>query len=160
MALEIAKLFSGELTGHAATRQILLDAHNHILRVTTSRRNPDCRFDHMAWTINTWRCQPESTTVATALKELGSVQIEGHLFVRELICPGCKRQERSLRLNRPLAHCSDCGQRMVSQGFGSLECLDAESAGEFLNLTLAQIGLRDGDIISSGKNSHWLLEAA
>ena len=159
MTLEITKLFSGELTGPAATRQILLDANNHVLRVTTSRRNPDCRFDHMAWTINPWHCQPESTTVATALNELGSIQIEGHLFVRELVCPGCNRAEKSLRLNRPLAHCSACGRRMVSLGFGSLERLDADSAGEFLNLTLAQIGLRDGDIISCGMNNHWLLEA-
>jgi adenylyltransferase/sulfurtransferase len=160
MALEIAKLFSGELTVHAASRQILLDANNHILRVSSFRRSPDCRFDHMAWIVSPWRCQPESTSVASALKELGSVQIEGHLFVRKLICPGCKRQEQSLRLNRPLAHCATCGRRMVSIGFGSLECLDADSAGEFLNLTLAQIGLRDGDIINSGKNNHWLMEAA
>lgn len=159
MALEITKLFSGELTGPAATRQILLDENNHILRVTTSRRNPDCRFDHMAWAVNPWRCRPESTTVATALKDLGSIQIEGHLFVRELICPGCKRTEQSLRLNRPLAHCSACGRRMASLGFDALERLDADSAREFLDLTLAQIGLRDGDIISSGMNNHWHLEA-
>jgi len=49
---------------------------------------------------------------------------------------------------------------MVSLGFGALECLDAMSAGEFSDLSLAQIGLRAGDIISSGNNNHWLLEAA
>ena len=160
MTLEITKLFSGELTGHAATRQILLDANNHILRVSTCRRNPDCRFDHMVWAVNPWQCQPESTTVASALKDLGSMQIEGHLFARKLICPVCKRTERSLRLNRPLAHCSVCGCRMASLGFGSLECLNADSAGDFSDRTLAQIGLRAGDIISGGKNNHWLLEAA
>jgi hypothetical protein len=153
-------LFSGELTGLTATRQILLDAYNHILRVSASRRNQDCRFDHIAWTVNSWHCQLESTTVATALKDLGSMQIEGHLFARKLICPVCKRTERSLRLNRPLAHCSVCGCRMASLGFGSLECLNAESAGYFSDRTLAQIGLRAGDIISGGKNNHWLLEAA
>lgn len=160
MALEIVKLLSGELTGRAASRQVLIDAQNYILRITSSRRNPGCRFDHMSWVVNPWRCQLESTKVATVFKELGSIQIEGHLFVRELICPACNRQQRSLRLNRPLARCIECGRRMVSQDFSALECLDAESAGEFANLTLAQIGLRAGDIISSGKNNHWLLEAA
>jgi hypothetical protein len=49
---------------------------------------------------------------------------------------------------------------MVSADFDSLESLDAASAGEFSELTLTQIGLRSGDIISSGKNQHWLMEAA
>ena len=64
------------------------------------------------------------------------------------------------RLNRPLARCPACGRRMVSAGFDSLESLDAASASEFSELTLTQIGLRAGDIISSGKNQHWLMEAA
>ncbi|MGD0293339.1 MAG: ThiF family adenylyltransferase [Terracidiphilus sp.] len=160
MALEIAKLLFGELTGSAATRQVLIDAQNHIMRTTTSRRNPDCRFDHQAWDIQAWRRQPESTTVETALKELGSLQIEGHRFVHALICPGCQRQEQSLRLNRPLVRCPACGKRMVSAGFGSLESLNMESARGYYDLTLAQIGLREGDIISSGSNEHWQMEAA
>ena len=159
MVLEIAKLISGELQETADAQHLLLDARNHTMQITASRRNPECRFDHQAWDVHPWRCQPESTLVATALKELGSVQIEGHRFVHELTCPGCKRQLRSLRLNRPLARCSACGRRMVSAGFDSLESLDATSAGEFSELTLTQIGLRAGDIISSGINQQWMMEA-
>jgi hypothetical protein len=49
---------------------------------------------------------------------------------------------------------------MVSAGFGSLERLDAEFAKEFSDFTLAQIGLRAGDIVSCGKWHHRELEAA
>jgi adenylyltransferase/sulfurtransferase len=160
MALEISRLLSGEMTEPVAAKQMLLDAKNHILRISTSRRNPWCRFDHRAWVIQPWRCKPESLTVGSALKALGSLRIEGQRFVLDLICPACHRQERSLRLNRPLARCAACGRRMVSSGFGSLESLNQETAGEYAELTLDQIGLRAGDIVSSGKCEHRLLEAA
>ncbi len=160
MALEIAKLFSGESTAPVAAKQVLFDAQNHIARTSSSRRNRWCRFDHRSWDLQPWRCRPESTTVGDALKALGSLRIEGHRFVQELICPACKITERALRLNRPLARCSACGRRMASSGFGLLESLNEETAGEFAELTLAQIGLRAGDIVSSGKCEHRLLEAA
>jgi hypothetical protein len=159
MALEIAKLFARESTVQENSWQLLLDAQNHILRTSTCRRNPDCRFDHRTWSVQTWRRNPELATVASTLKELGSLQIEGHRFVRELICPDCQQLTKALRLNRPLARCCACGRRMVSSGFGSLENLNSETTKDFADLTLAQIGLRVGDIISSGNNNHWLLEA-
>jgi molybdopterin/thiamine biosynthesis adenylyltransferase len=160
MALEITRILSGEMTEPLAAKQVLFDAQNHIVRTSTSRRNPSCRFDHRAWDLQLWRCKPESTTVGTALNALGSLRIEGHRFVQDLICPSCHHQEHSLRLNRPLARCSVCGRRMASSSFGSLESLNQETAGEFAELTLAQIGLRAGDIVSSGKCEHRLLEAA
>jgi hypothetical protein len=42
---------------------------------------------------------------------------------------------------------------MVSSGFGSLQRIDASLVGEYANLTLAQVGLHPGDIVSSG-NRH------
>jgi molybdopterin/thiamine biosynthesis adenylyltransferase len=160
MALEIAKLITSELTEPATARQVLIDAQHHNLRISTSRRNPWCRFDHRHWSVKPWRCRPDSTTVGAALKALGSLRVEGHRFAHELLCPGCGRRDDALRLNRPLARCSVCGRRMVSAGFGSLERLDSDLAGESLNLTLAQIGLRAGDIVSCGKWHHRELEAA
>jgi hypothetical protein len=94
------------------------------------------------------------------LKALGSLRVEGHRFVQEMLCPGCGHMEKAMRLNRPLARCSVCNRRMVSAGFGSLERLDAESAKEFSDFTLAQIGLCVGDIVSCGKWHHRELEAA
>jgi molybdopterin/thiamine biosynthesis adenylyltransferase len=160
MAIEIAKLFSGELTASVVAKQVVMDAQHHCLLVTTSRRNPDCRFDHCTWAIEPWYCRPENTTVTAAVSALGSLQVEGHRFVCALVCPGCGRLEKSLRLNRPLARCSPCNRRMVSPGFGSLERLDSESAGEHCDLTLAQIGLRAGDIVSSGNRHYRISEAA
>jgi molybdopterin/thiamine biosynthesis adenylyltransferase len=160
MAVEIARLLPGDMTASVAARQVLLDAQNHSVRVTTSRRNPDCLFDHRPWVIEPWDCRPEITTVAAALSALGSLQVEGHRFVCALVCPGCGRLEKSLRLNRPLARCSLCNRRMVSPAFGSLECLHSELAAEHRNLTLAQIGLRAGDIVSSGNRHYQISEAA
>jgi molybdopterin/thiamine biosynthesis adenylyltransferase len=160
MALEIAKLLSGEFSEPIPARQVLIDAQHHNLRISTSRRNPWCRFDHRHWVVKPWRCQPEYTTVGAALKTLGSLSVEGHRFVHETQCPGCGLMEKALRLNRPLARCSVCNRRMVSAGFGSLERLDAELAKEFSDFTLAQIGLRTGDIVSCGKWHHRELEAA
>jgi molybdopterin/thiamine biosynthesis adenylyltransferase len=160
MALEIAKLLSSEFSEPIPARQVLIDAQHHNLRISTSRRNPWCRFDHRHWVVKPWRCQPESTTVGAALKALGSLRVEGHRFVQEMLCPGCGHMEKALRLNRPLARCSVCNRRMVSAGFGSLERLDVELAKEYSDLTLAQIGLRTGDIVSCGKWHHRELEAA
>jgi hypothetical protein len=49
---------------------------------------------------------------------------------------------------------------MVSSGFGSLDRIDSALAGEYSNLTLAQIGLRAGDIVSGGNRHHRILEVA
>jgi molybdopterin/thiamine biosynthesis adenylyltransferase len=160
MALEIAKLISSELTEPISAKQVLIDAQHHNLRISTNRRNPWCRFDHRHWVVEPWRCQPESTTLGLALKALGSLRVEGHRFVHEMLCPGCGHMENGLRLNRPLARCTACNRRMVSAGFGSLERLDAQFAKEFSDFTLTQIGLRAGDIVSCGKWHHRELEAA
>jgi molybdopterin/thiamine biosynthesis adenylyltransferase len=160
MTIEIAKLLAGDLTTSVVAKQVVLDARHHCLLVTSSRRNPDCRFDHCTWAIEPWYCRPEVTTVAAALRALGSLQVGGHRFVRALVCPGCGRLEKSLRLNRPVACCSSCDRQMVSPDFASLERLDSNSAEEYSNLTLAQVGLRAGDVVSNGDRHYWISEAA
>lgn len=154
MAIEIAKLLCGELAASAAGRQVIFDAQHHRLQVTAGRRTPRCRFDHRTWQIEPWICQLEATTVGASLSALGGLRVEGHRFASELTCPGCGYREKLLRLNRPLARCQACNRRMVSSGFGSLDRLDRERVGEYCDLTLAQIGLRAGDIVSSGGRNH------
>jgi molybdopterin/thiamine biosynthesis adenylyltransferase len=153
MAIEIPRLLRGAPAESLAARQVVLDAEHRVIQVTAGRRNPWCRFDHRSWVVEPWQCRPETTTVAAALHTLGTLQIEGHRFACELVCPGCGHRERSLRLNRPLARCPSCLRRMVSSGFGSLQRIDASLVGEYANLTLAQVGLHPGDIVSSG-NRH------
>ncbi|MGA7342135.1 MAG: ThiF family adenylyltransferase [Terracidiphilus sp.] len=160
MAIEIKKILEGDLAESVAGRQLIVDAKHHTMQVTAGRRNPWCRFDHRSWVIEPWRCRPDATTVESALSTLGSLKVEGHHFTAELTCPGCGHREESLRLNRPLARCPACDRRMVSSGFGALERLDAALAGEYSGLTLAQIGLRAGDIVSGADRHRRILEAA
>jgi molybdopterin/thiamine biosynthesis adenylyltransferase len=159
-ALEIVKLFAGDLADSVVSKQVLVDAQHHVMQVTQSRRNPACRFDHHSWVVEPWHHQVSTTTIGATLNAIGSVAIEGHRFVQELVCPGCSLQMKTLQLNRPLAHCPKCNRRMVSRGFGSLERLDCGLAEEHRGLTLAQIGLGVGDIISSSGNRHYRISEA
>jgi molybdopterin/thiamine biosynthesis adenylyltransferase len=155
LAIEIAKILGSDRPEPVVARQIIVGAENYFAQVTTSGRNRWCRFDHRTWHVEPWECEPETTTLGEALEMLGSLQVEGHSFVTELVCPACGRKgEKSLRLNRPLARCAVCNRRMASSGFGSLERLNRELAGEFTNMTLAEIGLKTGDIISGGGQHH------
>jgi molybdopterin/thiamine biosynthesis adenylyltransferase len=158
-ALEIAKLLAGDIADSIVSKQVLVDAQHHVMQVTERRRNPACRFDHHSWVVEPWNHRPATTTVGAALNAIGSLAIEGHRFVRELVCPGCGLQMKTLGLNRPLAHCPKCNRRMVSPGFSTLERLDSGLAEEYRNLTLAQIGICAGDIVSSGARHYCIVEA-
>jgi adenylyltransferase/sulfurtransferase len=164
MSVEISKILRGDLESSLTSRQVILDVQNYRLLVSACRRNPWCRFDHRTWHVEPWECRPEQITLGAVFGALGSLRVEGHRFSRELECPnGCSREE-SLRLNRPLARCPGCNRRMAATGIGSLDRLDRELAGEFAHLTLAELGLRSGDIISGGDRhhriQHRMLEAA
>jgi molybdopterin/thiamine biosynthesis adenylyltransferase len=154
MAVEIGKFLRGDLAASAASRQVILDVQNHRLLVTTDKRNPWCMFDHLVWPVQPWRRRPEDVTVGEALAEMGSIRVEGHRFAAGLQCPACSLREESLRLNRPPARCPTCNRRMVATGIGSFDRLDRELAGDYLSLTLAQIGLRAGDIVTGGDWTH------
>jgi sulfur carrier protein ThiS adenylyltransferase len=159
-ALEIAKLLAGDLATSVIGKQVVVDTRHHSLMVTAGRRNPRCLFDHRSWDIEPWHCRPDITTVGAALNTLGSLQLEGHRFVGELVCPGCGRQESSLRLNRPLARCATCDRRMVTPGFGARERLDSTLPEEYRALTLAQIGVRLADVVSAGGRHYRITEAS
>jgi hypothetical protein len=145
MAVEVAKILNGDLAASVVSRQVILDVLNFRLLVTASRRNPWCRFDHRTWHVEPWECSPEGVTLGAALGVLGSLRVEGHRFVTGLQCPECDR-------------------RMVATGIGTFDRLDRAFAGEHTNLTLAEIGLRTGDIITGGDRhhriQHRMLEAA
>lgn len=142
-----------------ASRQLVFDARHSKTHLTQLRRNPWCRFDHRSWIIEPWPRNPEAITVADALTGLGSVCVEGHHFVTEVVCPACGHRDAAPRLNRPLARCEFCHRRMAPAGFGSMARLDLNSGGAFLHRTLAEIGVRTGDILS-GAGKHVLLAEA
>ena len=162
VALELARFLRDESLPSA--RQVIFDAENRVVQTTHDRRNRDCRFDHTIWQIDPWFAPPSTTTAAQALRELGSLSIAGHRFISELVCPGCGRHENAgLRLNRPLARCAACDRRMASSGFGAFDVLDSDLAAPFLQLnpglTLEQIGIRAGDIVSSSRGHRQIVEA-
>jgi hypothetical protein len=159
-AIEIGKLLSGDLADSLVSRQVVVDAQHHVLQVTAGRRNPACRFDHRTWVIEPWHCRPDLTTVEAALRELGSLQIEGHRFACGLVCPGCGGQEPSFRLNRPLRRCARCDRRMVTPGFGAREQLDSSLPAEYRSLTLAEIGVRARDVVTAGSRHYQIEEAS
>ena len=161
MAIEIKNLLAGdEAPTRSPDAQIIFDAEHHVIQESVLRRNPYCRFDHRSCEIEPWVCPPEATTVGAALSALGSLQVEGHRS-RGVGLPRLRPHEKSLRLNRPLARCPACDRRMVTAGFGSLDRIDSTLAGEYANFTLAQIGLRAGDIVSGNEaRHHRVLEAA
>ncbi len=156
LAFEIAKFARDGVPGRMASRQVIFDVEHRVVQETGERRNPWCRFDHRIWEISPWHCRLARTTIREAIDALGSLQVDGHRFVTELVCPGCARRRNQPRLNRPLARCPHCNRRMATAGFGGLERLDSRLAGEFLPMTLADCGLRTGDIVSSGRR-HWQL---
>jgi len=160
VAIEIAKLLGGDVASSAVGRQVILDAQHFSLLVTRCRRNPACLFDHRTWLIEPWRCRLDVTTVGDTLSKLGSLQVEGHRFVSALACPGCGRRDDTLRLNRPLARCAECGRRMATPGFSTFERLDSRLPAEHRDLTLKQIGLRAEDVVTAGDWHYQLKEAA
>jgi len=161
VAMEIPKLLGGDRSASLIARQLIVDARHHRLITSKLARNTACRFDHGTWSIAQWPCRLGSTTVGEALSALGELQIAGHRFVRALVCPGCGWQsEGSLRLNRPFAHCIACGRRMASPGFDARDQLGSGLEADSRALTLAQVGLRAGDLVSAGDCHYELVEEA
>ncbi len=160
MAVEIAKFARGGSKVWAKPQQLVFDAEHRVTQVTTERRNPWCRFDHRTWVVEPWVCNPGATSVREALAKFGSLQVDQHHFVSEAVCLECGCRENAPRLNRPLARCAKCNRRMAPTGYGPLERLEPRFAGDYLGLTLGQIGLRAGDIVTSGGRHRLLMEAA
>ena len=148
-AIEVYKLLAGEATLQGG--QIVYDSMHHSVLLSTDRRNPRCRFDHGRWSVASWECPLQAMTLREALTEFASLGVDGHPFVRALVCPGCGRREDALRLDRPAANCPVCDRRMAPPGFDIAERLDAGSCAEYGHLTLAQLGLLAGDIVTVGE---------
>ncbi len=158
MAFEIAKVMRDVQGESIGGRQLIYDARRHAAQVTVERRNPRCRFDHRTWDIARWPCRLRGTTVGGGLEKVASLALEGHHFVTAVVCPSCGRSEMSFRLNRPLARCATCNRRMAPADFGTLDRLRSPLPPEWTQRTLAEIGLRDGDVVSNGREHYQLTE--
>jgi len=147
-AIECHKMLTGDASFAAVGRQVTADVRTHRMLSTSFRRNPSCRFDHASWDLVPLRCSLHRFTVADALAVTGRLQVAGHRFARQMACPICGLRLDGLRLNRPKARCLKCGARMITPGFdGLLTELDATLPEQHMTRSLAQVGLRSGDVI-------------
>lgn len=160
-ASECAKLLSGEIDTLAIGKQVILDLAHHNLLVTTFRRNPSCRFDHVSWEVNDLDCNLLEAPLGKAFDDLqartGSedgvaLSLEGRPFIRALFCPKCATRRETLRLEGRISDedmACTCGQRLAAPGFDKLNSLAAAYVPpEAMNLRLKDIGFRAGDVLT------------
>ena len=157
-ANECQKLLAGDRQHAAVGCQVTVDARSHRMISTTFRRNPDCRFDHAQWEIAPLRCSLQRLTIARALASTGPMRVAGHRFVLQSVCTKCGLRFDGLRLDRPKSRCPKCGARMIAPAFAAMiDRLDTSLPPEYLDRTLAQIGLRAGDVVCGADQYYELL---
>ena len=154
LALESRKMLTGEIARAAIGRQVTIDARWHRLSATSFRRNPRCRFDHATWRIEPWRCDTRQTRIADLLSLAATVRVPGQHFVRRLVCSACCAEKRLFRLDGSLVaalrRCGACRRPMAAPGFDVVESLDRGLPRAERNQTLAEAGLRYGDVVQAG----------
>jgi molybdopterin/thiamine biosynthesis adenylyltransferase len=146
-------------------RELMIDAAWHRHYVSIQRRNPDCRFDHETWQIETLA---ETTILAAALTlaqgsdgagEIDStvrIGVPGKAFAARLTCTDCGRNcagPRLVSLSRGFGtagdRCPDCAGDLIASGFETTDRLalnDLPSGA--LRLSLRNLGLGVGEVLS------------
>ena len=169
-AVECQKLLTGRRAEAAVGAQVLIDARSHTLYRTVIRRNPTCRLTHSdPLEIAGVASNVHELTLGEALalgSETGStmasarLRVPMHAWAGRLVCGRCGHATAgpSLRRSgsRSSASCPECDGTLMASGFDLLEGLGADSvttAG--LSGTLADLGLRDGDVVGIGSTGKW-----
>jgi len=157
-ALECRKMLNGDRAQALAGRQLVYAANSHHAVVTRFARNPACRFDHARWTVEPLAWDLRDKRVADLIAFGGGVAaVPGHRFVRRRVCPRCGAARRLFHLEGSLpdafVRCQECAETAVTPGFGVVETLTDALPPAVLGLTLAEAGLRVGDIVyASGRH--------
>jgi hypothetical protein len=154
-----ATLFGAQLMFDTATYQ------KHLVHFKVNER---CGFDHEIWCISKSRLEPRTNTLADLFDSLATytdpvISLEGHSFSTHLDCTGCdKRRCTGLSLYRRLsekARTCSCDSPMFATGLFSFESiLRSDLSPSNLYLKLADLGFREGDVITvneaSGERHH------
>jgi len=152
--IECQKLLTGNLKQSLVGRQVMIDAAWHKHYVSSSQCNPECRFDHQSWQLEHLECRLEEFTLRDTLRLGSPLSLDGKPFVRRLLCPKCGFSTNRLRLGcsipRAQRVCRKCERQLVAAGFDVLERLDGSLPPEVLALSLARLGLRQGDVVMVG----------
>jgi molybdopterin/thiamine biosynthesis adenylyltransferase len=153
-ALECRKMLAGETDRAAVGRQATFNARWHRFSVTSFRRNPRCRFDHARWRIEPLPCDIRVARLAGLLTLAECVRAPGQRFLRRLVCPACRAEKRLFHLDGSLdaavRRCGACRKPMAPAGFDVVECLNGDLPEDVRGLTLAEAGLRYGDVLQAG----------
>jgi molybdopterin/thiamine biosynthesis adenylyltransferase len=167
-AAELRKLLNDDISGSTLDcAQLMFDTATHEKHLLHFEVNEQCRFDHQSWCISQPGIDPQVSTMADLFDSLDShtepaISLEGHSFATHLDCIACGRRScigLSLyrRLSKKVRTCS-CGGYMFSTGYFSFESISrSDLSPSNLQLKLAVLGLRAGDVITvddASGNSH------
>jgi len=155
-ALECRKLLNDDREHALIGRQLVYAANSHHAVVTRFARNPACRFDHARWTVEPLIWDLREKRMADLIAFGGGVAaIPGHRFVRRRVCPRCGAARQLFHLEgslpRAFVACYVCGDTTVTPGFDVVETLTADLPADVLGMTLADAGLRAGEIVCARK---------
>ena len=99
-------------------------------------------------------CDTRELLLADLLSESGAARVPGQRFVRRRLCRECGHERQMFHLecslNPSFRQCSACGKPMVTPGFDVVESLSRDLPTEVLGMSLADAGLRYGDVVQSG----------
>lgn len=129
--------------------------------VSKLRRNPECRFRHSAPVIEHFGTIEPTTGLGSLMDRLhmDSLAVPGFSFARRVSCAGCGSEEEVLVLNRAGTTpqgCTLCGGPLEYPAFHARKRLQRSVLSESeLALSLAEIGLVNGDVLSAGDN-RWI----
>jgi len=139
--------------------QFMFDTSSHTGHFSRFSFNEQCRFDHQVWRdIEATALPPNESTLADLFDALAgtedcTVSLDGHVVSTCVDCVACgKRSSVGLvlsgRLSAEHRTCA-CGGRMFAPGFFSMAALHrSDISAKNLDLTLASLGIRSGDVLS------------
>ena len=142
-----------------AGMQITLAVREHRLVETRFRRNPTCRFDHCTLPLDSLTTTPQTRTLreidrwmpGTGANGGWRLAVDGCDVATRVSCESCGRVRDGLRVVRPhsgVALRCDCGGGLRAAPLDSTSHIDrARLTDRQLGLSLADIGLHDGDIL-------------
>jgi len=148
--------------------QLMLDTATHQKHLLNFKLNKQCRFDHRSWHISQPGIEPQLSTLADLFDALDTftdptIRLEGHSFATRLDCIACGKANcvdpvLYRRLSENARSCA-CGGHLFAPGFFSFETISrSDLSPSNLQLKLAALGLRAGDVISvndaSGNSQH------
>lgn len=161
LAVECAETLVGTSNAMRLSRELLFDVSSRKLVETRLERRNSCRLEHGAFKIHKLRKAPSQIALAAAFA-LGpsrrlrpvpaSLEVPGHLFVREVACK-CGERRAVLRLNGRLRSaeqaCASCGRAMTPLGTGLSNALVRDVlTPRLLAQPLSALGLRPADVVA------------